>query len=100
MIEEDKPNVSRKFDHGSAKENLKAYGTEVPPIYDPTNIKEKVHLFVGKYDKLANANDVNILAQYLQNYEIREYELGHGSFTLAKDMTYLEDALNIIQNSD
>ena len=54
----------RKFDYGQA-ENLKKYGTSEPPVYDISNIDFSVHLFVGKYDRLANLKDAQRLFEDL-----------------------------------
>lgn len=56
----------RKFDYGH-DQNIKIYGTPEPPEYNITNIDVPVHLFVGKYDKLATIPDVKQLYKQLIN---------------------------------
>lgn len=45
-----------KFDYG-AKKNKIIYGQPTPPLYHLSNIAFPVHLYVGKYDKLADVED-------------------------------------------
>lgn len=55
------------FDYGK-EGNLKKYGTEKAPQYNLANVNfYNVHLFVGKYDKLATIQDVKRLYQDLTN---------------------------------
>ncbi len=54
-------------------------------------------MFVGKYDTLATPGDnaeVKLKFQNLIHYQ--EYELDHLSFMLARDMSYFEDVIAII----
>ena len=46
----------REFDYG-VKKNMQKYGQSSPPIYDLTKITLPVHLYVGKYDRLADVKD-------------------------------------------
>lgn len=48
------------FDYG-AKGNIAKYGQETPPLYNISAITFPVHLYVGKYDKLADVEDCNRL---------------------------------------
>jgi predicted esterase len=55
------------FDYGK-EGNLKKYGMEKAPQYNLTNVSfGNVHLFVGKYDKLATVEDVRRLYKDLTN---------------------------------
>lgn len=47
--------------------NMKKYGTPEPPVYNLENIDFPVHMFVGKYDRLADVNDSNKLYEQLKN---------------------------------
>ena len=49
-----------KYDYGK-KGNQKIYGTDKPPVYDLKSITFPIHLFVGKYDRLADLKDARIL---------------------------------------
>lgn len=44
------------FDYGE-KGNLYKYGQKTAPLYRLSDIKFPVHLYVGKYDKLADIED-------------------------------------------
>lgn len=50
----------KQFDYGSRK-NQVIYGQKTPPFYDLAKITFPVHLYVGKYDRLADIQDVNQL---------------------------------------
>ena len=52
--------VFRQFDYGT-KGNRVHYGQDVPPSYDLSAITLPVHLHVGRYDRLANVEDNEIL---------------------------------------
>ena len=51
-----KVEIFREFDYGS-KKNMIKYGQTTPPLYDLTKINLPVHLYVGKYDRLADLKD-------------------------------------------
>ena len=50
----------KKFDYGE-KKNMVIYGQKKPPLYSLSNIKFPVHLYVGKYDRLADTDDAKHL---------------------------------------
>ena len=54
----------RPYDYGSG-ENVKRYGTKVPPEYDLTKIDVPIALFSGSQDKLADPTDVALLKKQL-----------------------------------
>jgi hypothetical protein len=49
-----------KFDWGP-EINMKKYNQTTPPIYNVSNIDVPVHLFVGRYDRLATVKDATKL---------------------------------------
>lgn len=51
--------IFRAFDYGSAAANQAAYNQTTPPVYDPKNIRVKLRLYGGTYDKLADPTDLN-----------------------------------------
>jgi pimeloyl-ACP methyl ester carboxylesterase len=53
------------FDYG--KNNQAVYGQKTPPIYNLSKITVPVHLYVGKYDKLADVEDSTRLFNELTN---------------------------------
>ena len=46
---------------------MKVYGQKKPPLYDLSKITTPVHLYVGKYDNLADVEDANRLFKELTN---------------------------------
>jgi len=54
------------YDYGE-KKNMVVYGQKTPPAYELGNINIPVHLYVGKYDKLATVADAKILFDRLTN---------------------------------
>lgn len=43
------------------------YGQKTPPFYDLSKITLPVHLYVGKYDKMADMDDATKLFSQLKN---------------------------------
>ena len=56
----------KQFDYGERK-NMVIYGQKTPPIFNLSNITFPVHLYVGKYDKLADTDDAKHLFEELIN---------------------------------
>lgn len=82
---------------------MKRYGQETPPLYDLSNIKVKVALFTGKYDKLADSQDVAWLEDESQSglkasqvVFKNEYPNDHVTFVMYKDPAYFQDVLKVI----
>jgi len=46
---------------------MKVYGQKIPPFYNLSKITFPVHLYVGKYDKLADPEDAQQLFNELTN---------------------------------
>ena len=46
---------------------MKVYGQKTPPFYNLSKITFPVHLYVGKYDKLADPEDAQQLFNELTN---------------------------------
>ena len=46
---------------------MKVYGQKKPPLYDLSKITFPVHLYVGKYDKLADVEDASQLFTELKH---------------------------------
>lgn len=97
-----KENKLQKFDYGNRQKNLEIYGVSSPPLYDLTKIKANLGIFAGVYDRLADQEDVQWLKTQLVNANISwykdDYELGHGSFMWAKDSTWFNDVISLIEN--
>ena len=60
----------KKYDFGSKEANQEAYGSEVPPSYDLTLIKEKGTIWVGEFDHLTQRADMEYLGSQLENGEV------------------------------
>ena len=58
----------KNYDYGERK-NLQIYKQKTPPLYDLSKITTPVHLYVGKYDKLADVADAETLFKELTNSE-------------------------------
>lgn len=96
-----------QFDYGPI-DNAKIYNWPSPPKIPLNNIKTPMALVSGSLDLLANPANVDWLATELEaNHKMegntsplvfnQQYELGHLSFTLAKDMTWFKtDVLTLI----
>ncbi len=75
----------QKFDYGK-QQNLKVYGTEIPPAFNLSNIKTNVHLMAGDTDLLADPIDVvriyNEIKDSSINATLRMYHMGHATFLI------------------
>jgi len=72
----------RKFDYGKPK-NLCLYGSEVPPLYDFTNISTKTSIITGSKDHTCNTEAAEVYANVLNKanekqickvYEIQNFK--------------------------
>ena len=86
------------FDYGP-EENQARYNSTTPPEMDPASIRNvPIAIFNGRFDLLSDIQDVNWLAQQLSNVLVahNEYDYGHLTFLIGRNMTYLDDMLAII----
>ena len=89
-----KEEVFRRWDYGSAQDNIAHYGQPVPPNYDLKNIKFPVAFYYGGNDNIANPTDAEWTAKQLDHTIVvrKEYlKFGHLSFAMAKNMTWFSD---------
>jgi pimeloyl-ACP methyl ester carboxylesterase len=89
----------RKYDYG-VDLNKELYNSEEPPEYDLKTIYDfPIALFSGKGDKLASPKDVLWLKEQLGNNVIihNEYNMGHSSFMMAKNMSWFDDVIEIME---
>jgi len=89
----------RTYDYGR-ETNLEIYNSEEPPEYDLKKIYDfPIALFSGKGDKLATPKDVAWLKEQLGSNVIihNEINLGHSSFMMAKDMSWFNDVIELIE---
>ena len=66
-------NEFAKLDFGSPEQNLEHYGSEVPPLYDLSQVSAPTAIFVGEKDDFATLPDVDKLVSVLPN--VIHYEL-------------------------
>lgn len=92
----------QRFDCGTEAANKAKYGSSTPPEYPldqiPTSIP--IAMFAGRLDLLGNPTDVHWLKRQLGDRVVffKEYELGHLSFSVAKDMSYwTRDAMKLLK---
>ncbi len=93
-----KGDTFNQYDFGK-KQNREKYNSDTAPEIKLSSIsKVPIAMFVGTADELATVEDnrwaktqLNTLVHY------KEYPLGHLSFMVAKDMTYFQDAMNLIK---
>ena len=89
----------QRYDHLEDGENQRRYGQPTPPPLDLSNIKFPVALMSGSEDLLADPTDVKFAIKELNHTLVfdKEYYLGHGSFAIAKNMSYFTvDAMTLI----
>ena len=91
----------QRFDYGK-RENKKRYGQPTPPEFDLSKISDtKIIQIYGSSDLLADPTDSLWLNEQLGDNVcyVQEYELGHMSFLLAKDMTYFHDVVKHLKEN-
>lgn len=90
--------VMMQFDYGPER-NLAEYGTEIPPRVPLENLEMPVALLQGNSDLNADPVDVQWLYDQITDQVVfrQMYNLGHLSFTLAKDMSYFTDVVNLLE---
>ena len=85
------------YDYGKRK-NKSIYGTDEPPLVPIEDLDIPVALFSGSLDHIGDPQDVQFLADKLGDNLVfhKEYELDHYSFALANDVTFMNDAISVI----
>eukprot|EP00354_Favella_ehrenbergii_P009296 CAMPEP_0170477390 /NCGR_PEP_ID=MMETSP0123-20130129/18684_1 /TAXON_ID=182087 /ORGANISM="Favella ehrenbergii, Strain Fehren 1" /LENGTH=144 /DNA_ID=CAMNT_0010749139 /DNA_START=568 /DNA_END=999 /DNA_ORIENTATION=- len=86
------------YDHGTAEENQKAYGTEQVPEIDLQSFSDiPIGLFFGKSDLLVSPGDYLWLRDELVKANncafFKEYNIGHLGLVIPKDKTLFYDLL-------
>ena len=87
----------KMFDYGE-KKNMKIYGQKTAPHYDLSKITFPVHLYVGKYDRLADQEDAKRLFNELTNSVGKVLIIlcrQQNSITLVTLLLFGENLLNI-----
>ena len=85
------------YDYGRIKNN-QIYGTKDAPLVPIENLDIPVALFSGSQDTVGDPEDVAFISEKLGDKVVfqKEYYLNHYSFVLAKDMSYFQDAIDLI----
>lgn len=87
------------MDYGSSKNREVYNGDSTPPEINLQNIKSvPIAMFVGTGDQLATVEDNRWAKTQMSTVQFyKEYELGHMSFMIAKDMSYFStDVMNLL----
>ena len=85
------------YDYGKRK-NKQIYGTDEAPLVPIENLNIPVGLFSGDLDHLADAVDVAFISNKLGDNVVfqKQYHLDHFSFAIAKDMSFFDDAIKLL----
>lgn len=103
LIKEKKTHLDfHKFDYGSKEKNMEKYGQPTAPMYQLDSIKNRVVLYLGDADRLADFTDTSAIAAKLTSAEVVVKDMqkwGHMSFVMPKDgdKFYAEVAQDIKQ---
>ncbi|XP_051167090.1 lipase 3-like [Leptopilina boulardi] len=78
------PGTFRQYDYGK-EENLRKYGSLIPPDYPLGNVTVPMAIFSGFRDFLATPSDIELLLKELPNVVYRhvEFSFNHADFALA-----------------
>jgi hypothetical protein len=91
----------KRFDFCTNVENLLAYGQTKPPMIDLTKISGiPVALIAGTKDHLSTVEDTRWAKKQLEKVLVhyKEYELGHLSYFIARDMSYFtKDVIKLLK---
>merc|ERR1711935_473480 len=80
---------------------MKKYGQATPPDYDMKNLKFPIAVMSGSDDKMANPTDVAWTVNQFKDQVIfnHQYEMGHMSFAIGKEMSWFTvDAMAIVNH--
>ena len=94
-------NRFQRYDYGEAA-NIEKYNTGVPPLYPMENFKNiPIALLGGLLDEMGTPTDVQWTYDTLKpNGNVvfyKQYQLGHMSFIIAKDMSFFSvDTVNLL----
>jgi lysosomal acid lipase/cholesteryl ester hydrolase len=88
----------QQFDYGK-DENTVRYGQPTAPEFQLQNIKVPVAKFTGSSDKLGDVTDNKWLSKQIKDVLVfdKTYDYGHLTFFIGKDLSWLDDALDILQ---
>lgn len=86
----------QRYDYGFIG-NLARYASVSAPELDIGSIDVPVAMFVGRYDTLATPLDnLENRSRIKRLVHYKEYELDHLGFILAKNMTYFQEVIAVI----
>jgi len=92
----------QEFDFGDPVSNSLKYGQDTPPEIDLGSIEDaKIAIFTGTEDELSDLGNSRWIKRALKKENLvfyKEYELGHLSFMVGKDMSYFtKDAMAVLK---
>ena len=87
------------YDYHDAELNLKKYGQENPPNVDLLGLqKVPIAMFSGKYDRIVKVDENQEFADIIPTViKHKQLNFDHLSFLIGKDMTYMIEVLNLLQ---
>lgn len=88
------------YDFGE-KENMLKYGQKDPPDIPIEQIEGiPIAFLVGVKDRFTNVLDARSVRDIMNNTVVfyREYDLAHTSFAIAKNMSYMDDVVELLRN--
>ena len=87
----------QQFDYGKS-ENMKRYGSEIPPEFNLKSIKVPIAKFTGDSDELGDVEDNKWLSEQISQVLVFDkiYKYGHLTFFIGKDMCYLDDVKKVL----
>lgn len=91
--------IIRLYDYGP-KMNAERYGTEQAPVLNLSDIDTHIYIYAGLQDKLTNIEDVRAAAKQLKSVTLQEIDAGHLSFLLGKNMTYVHDIIDKMEDNE
>lgn len=101
QLNDQKTETFQRYDYDSSEENTKHYGQPTPPQYDLGLLDFPIAIFGGTKDLMADPKDVEWTYNQMKKSVVyyHEYDLGHMSFIIAKNMTWFtEDAVAILNH--
>ena len=91
------------YDYGE-EENLKMYGSKIPPRINYNNIRCKLALFFGKHDIICTPSDGEKLISQLPQEKIifskLDYNVDHAGFAVSPNMEHMDKILEIFEKNE
>ncbi|XP_055615570.1 lipase 1-like [Toxorhynchites rutilus septentrionalis] len=82
--------IFRQYDYGNSAQNIAAYGSPSPPLYDLSRVTAPVRIYYGYNDNVVNYRNIPRLERDLPNllssYPVPDKLFSHVDFILAKNV--------------